>query len=141
MRRGVSKLRHTLAKLLAAYQKLDSYLDQALQDIQEKVAGDPATVAANLLSHQSRESNVAAISELMRAIADNPALAVFEPKLLLKYITTNRVENGFSAHRIRIGVRLPTTTRSSKAGSSLCSRCSETEGSLFRDDAAPLTKS
>ena len=94
----------TLAKLLAAYQKLDSYLDQALQDIQDKVEGDPATVAANLLSHQSRESvkrNVAAISELMRAIAGNPALAAFEPKLLLKYITTNRVENGFSAHRMK----------------------------------------
>lgn len=94
----------TLAKLLAAYAKLDAYLDQALQDIQHKVAGDPATVQANLLSHQSRESvkrNVAAIRELMRAIADDPALAAFEPKLLLKYITTNRVENGFSAHRMK----------------------------------------
>jgi hypothetical protein len=37
----------------------------------------------------------------MRAIADDPALALFEPKLLLKYITTNRVENGFSAHRMK----------------------------------------
>jgi hypothetical protein len=83
---------------------LDSYLDQALQDIQDKVEGDPATVAANVLSHQSRESvkrNVAAIRELMRAIAGNPALAAFQPKLLLKYITTNRVENGFSAHRMK----------------------------------------
>ena len=75
----------------------------------------------------------------MRAIAGNSALAAFEPKLLLKYITTNRVENGFSAHRMknRSETGYDYTIEQDRIG---MVRCSATERSFFRDDAAPRTQ-